>query len=49
MSIDDASTAGRELAGRSVLITGGTGSFGRRLTRRLLAMPEPPQRLPLVF
>ena len=29
---------GQSLAGRTVLITGGTGSFGRKLTTRLLGM-----------
>jgi UDP-N-acetylglucosamine 4,6-dehydratase/5-epimerase len=29
----------------SVLITGGTGSFGRAFAKRLLAMPEPPEKV----
>jgi len=33
------------LSGRTVLITGGTGSFGRNLTSRLLAMDEPPRKV----
>ena len=33
------------LAGMSVLITGGTGSFGQSFVRRLLAAPEPPRRI----
>ena len=35
----------RTLSGRSVLITGGTGSFGRKLTTRLLGMSEPPRKI----
>ncbi len=37
-----------KLAGRTVLITGGTGSFGGQLTRRLLALAEPPRKV-IVF
>ncbi|NJO53476.1 MAG: UDP-N-acetylglucosamine 4,6-dehydratase (inverting) [Bacteroidales bacterium] len=31
--------------GMSVLVTGGTGSFGRAFVRRLLSLPIPPRRL----
>lgn len=34
-----------QLSGASVLVTGGTGSFGRRFIRRLLAMPNGPARV----
>lgn len=33
------------VAGKTVLVTGGTGSLGRRLTRRLLARPNPPRKI----
>jgi UDP-N-acetylglucosamine 4,6-dehydratase len=33
------------LGGSSVLITGGTGSFGKACVRRLLDLPTPPRRL----
>jgi len=36
------------VAGRTVLITGGTGSFGQRLVRRLLGLAEPPRKV-IVF
>ena len=32
-------------AGQHLLITGGTGSFGRAFTEHLLAQPEPPARI----
>ena len=34
--------------GKSILVTGGTGSFGRAFARKLLALPSPPRRL-IVF
>jgi len=34
-----------DLANLGVLITGGTGSFGRAMVRRLLSDPHPPRRL----
>lgn len=36
------------VAGRTVLITGGTGSFGQRLVSRLLGLTEPPRKV-IVF
>lgn len=33
------------LAGKHLLITGGTGSFGRAFTEHLLAQPQPPARI----
>jgi UDP-N-acetylglucosamine 4,6-dehydratase len=33
------------LSGASVLVTGGTGSFGHRCISRLLALPVPPRRI----
>jgi UDP-N-acetylglucosamine 4,6-dehydratase/5-epimerase len=33
------------LSGSSILITGGTGSFGKACVRRLLSLPKPPRRL----
>ena len=38
-------TTGRSLAGKTVLVTGGTGSFGRKLTTRLLSMKESPRKI----
>ena len=35
----------RGVAGRVVLITGGTGSFGRRLVKQLLALDTPPRKV----
>lgn len=37
-----------DVAGLSVLVTGGTGSFGTAFVRRLMQSPTPPQRL-IVF
>ena len=37
-----------DFGGSSVLVTGGTGSFGRAFVRRLLNSPSPPRRL-IVF
>jgi UDP-N-acetylglucosamine 4,6-dehydratase len=34
-----------DLGGTSILVTGGTGSFGRAFVRRLLSLPVPPRRL----
>jgi len=34
-----------DLDGQSILITGGTGSFGRAFVKRLLADPRPPKRI----
>ena len=34
-----------DLRGASILITGGTGSFGRAFVARLLALPAPPDRI----
>jgi len=34
-----------DLDGRAILITGGTGSFGRAFVRRLLSGPRPPKRV----
>jgi UDP-N-acetylglucosamine 4,6-dehydratase len=34
-----------DTGGQSIMITGGTGSFGRAFVRKLLALPNPPRRV----